>query len=364
MSTSDKDTEQFVVIASEKELEAGMNRKPSGSDSGPMEGPPKTPASLKYVSLVLLTLQNALLILVMRYVRTREGEMFVATSAVIMSELFKFFTCLVIILVQEGSVKAWLNLLYQDIIMEPMDCLKVSVPSLIYVLQNNLLYVAVSNLDAATYQVTYQLKILTTAIFSVLMLKKVLSPLQWVSLVILFIGVAIVQLQPEAKATVSTEQSPIKGLIAVIISCFMSGFAGVYFEKILKGTRQSVWLRNIQLGFLGVIIGILTMMAKDGDTVREKGFFNGYDGVVWFVVCLQSFGGLLVAMVVKYADNILKGFATSAAIILSCVASVYFFEFQISLQFTVGAALVMTALYTYSKFVPTAPLPYTVTRKM
>ena len=220
------------------------------------------------------------------------------------------------------------------------------------------------HIENFSHQVTYQLKILTTAIFSVLMLKKVLSGLQWVSLVILFIGVAVVQMQPEAKASVSTEQSPIKGLIAVIISCFMSGFAGVYFEKILKGTRQSVWLRNIQLGFLGVIIGVITMLAKDGKTVHEKGFFNGYDGVVWFVVCLQSFGGLLVALVVKYADNILKGFATSAAIILSCIASIYFFEFQLSLQFIIGATLVMVALYTYSKFVPTTPLPYTVTRKM
>ncbi|GFN76210.1 UDP-galactose transporter [Plakobranchus ocellatus] len=358
-----KDTDQ-LGIPFENEASPNMNRKNLGGENSPTENPPKTPASLKYASLVLLTLQNALLILVMRYVRTREGEMFVATSAVIMSELFKFIICLVIIFVQEGSLRAWVNLLYDDIIMEPLDCLKVSVPSLIYVLQNNLLYVAVSNLDAATYQVTYQLKILTTAIFSVLMLKKALSPLQWVSLVILFIGVAIVQMQPEAKATASTEQSPIKGLVAVIISCFMSGFAGVYFEKILKGTRQSVWLRNIQLGFLGVIIGVITMMIKDGDTVREKGFFNGYDGVVWFVVCLQSFGGLLVAMVVKYADNILKGFATSAAIILSCIASIYFFEFQLSLQFTVGALLVMLALYTYSKFVPVTPLPYTVTRKM
>lgn len=38
------------------------------------------------------------------------------------------------------------------------------------------------------------------------------------------------------------------GLMAVLTACFSSGFAGVYFEKILKETKQSVWIRNIQLG--------------------------------------------------------------------------------------------------------------------
>ena len=45
--------------------------------------------------------------------------------------------------------------LYRDIILEPVDCLKVCVPSLVYVIQNNLLYIALSNLDAVTYQVSY-----------------------------------------------------------------------------------------------------------------------------------------------------------------------------------------------------------------
>ena len=38
------------------------------------------------------------------------------------------------------------------------------------------------------------------------------------------------------------------GLVAVLFACCSSGFAGVYFEKILKGTKPSIWLRNIQLG--------------------------------------------------------------------------------------------------------------------
>lgn len=110
-------------------------------------------SNMKYVSLLFLTLQNATLILIMRHVRIREGPMFMSTTAVIMSEVIKFTTCLGVILYLEGSVFQWLKRLHADIIRQPLDCLKISVPSFIYTLQNNLLYVAVSNLDAATYQV-------------------------------------------------------------------------------------------------------------------------------------------------------------------------------------------------------------------
>lgn len=38
------------------------------------------------------------------------------------------------------------------------------------------------------------------------------------------------------------------GVLAVLTACCSSGFAGVYFEKILKGTKASIWMRNVQLG--------------------------------------------------------------------------------------------------------------------
>lgn len=45
------------------------------------------------------------------------------------------------------------------------------------------------------HQVTYQLKILTTALFSVSMLGRRLGIYQWISLLILMAGVALVQVQ-------------------------------------------------------------------------------------------------------------------------------------------------------------------------
>uniref|UniRef100_T1IWB2 Sugar phosphate transporter domain-containing protein n=1 Tax=Strigamia maritima TaxID=126957 RepID=T1IWB2_STRMM len=305
---------------------------------------------LKWLSLVTLTFQNAVLGLSMRYARTQPGDLFISSTAVVIAELVKFLSCLVLTFFQEGSIVKWLHTLNTQIIRQPIDTLKVSVPSLVYTLQNNLLYVAASNLDAATYQVTYQLKILTTAIFSVIMLKKSLGVMQWVALVLLLIGVSMVQLAESNAPSVAGghKQNPLLGLIAVVISCCMSGFAGVYFEKILKSTNEvSVWMRNIQLSFLAIPIGLLTSYVNDHEEIHERGFFFGYNKVVWFVVAMQALGGLLVAVVVKYADNILKGFATSLAIIVSCVASIYLFEFRVTVQFAVGTLLVIASIFMY-----------------
>ena len=48
--------------------------------------------------------------------------------------------------------------------------------------------------------------------------------------------------------------------------------------------------------------------------------------MAWAVVVNQAFGGLLIAVVMKYADNIVKGFATSIAIIVSTVLRHGFYD--------------------------------------
>jgi UDP-sugar transporter A1/2/3 len=54
---------------------------------------------------------------------------------------------------ENETVDRWMASLKNTIINQPADTLKVCIPSMVYVVQNNLLYVAASHLDAATYQV-------------------------------------------------------------------------------------------------------------------------------------------------------------------------------------------------------------------
>lgn len=70
-----------------------------------------------------------------------------------MSEIVKLVTCLAVVYVESGGIVQLFDTLDKTIIKAPMDTLKVCVPSFVYIVQNNLLYISASHLDAATYQV-------------------------------------------------------------------------------------------------------------------------------------------------------------------------------------------------------------------
>lgn len=317
--------------------------------------------ALKYGSLGLLVTQLVGLVLLLRYSRTHsEGtDLYLSSTAVFSMELMKFVTCNLVVFSQVGmNPGTFMRELHTHIWNSPDQMLKMSVPSFLYVVQNNLLYLALTNLDAATYQVCYQLKILTTALFSVIMLQRKFSRQKWLSLVFLTIGVAIVQTagNPHTDATTTTttetsndQQSRFLGLIAILCAACTSGFSGVYFEKMLKGSTTSLWMRNIQMGLPSVIIAYVAAYVEDGAIIAEKGFFVGYSPVVWTVVVVQAIGGLIVAVVIKYADNVLKTFAASASIVISCAVSAVFLNFRPNLEFMGGASLVVISTVMYSQ---------------
>ncbi|ORE01555.1 nucleotide-sugar transporter [Rhizopus microsporus var. microsporus] len=363
---------------------------------------------IKYLSLIILVVQNSALILVMRYTRASvpEDKLYLASTAVVMSEVLKSIVCLLVLYLnfdaRKRSLPRLVSLLNRELILNWRETLKLAFPAGLYLIQNNLQYVAASNLDAATFQVTYQLKILTTAFFTVMILKRNLSKLKWIALAILTVGIALVNLPKNASTAfisyitgnssivsdselVETSgvtignQSNLQGILAVLAACLLSGLAGVYFEKILKAptkqpqplatedeeenkktlyqedddeeenaSRNQLWIRNIQMSLFSVVLGLIFVVTlQDGATIAEKGFFVNYTALTWIVIAIQAFGGLIVALVVKYADNILKGFATSISIILSSIISVWLFNFAFSGTFLVGAAMVIYATYLY-----------------
>ncbi|KAF1922986.1 nucleotide-sugar transporter, partial [Didymella exigua CBS 183.55] len=374
------------------------------SSSGSLGG-----ISMKRLSLTTLTLQNSALILIMHYSRVMPvvgGQRYHTSTSVFLNEVIKLGISLTMALYDISKTlppNTTVTTLFCSLTsaMFTNESWKLAIPALLYTLQNTLQYVGVSNLDAATFQVTYQLKILTTAMFSVLMLGRSLSSRKWLSLLVLVVGVSIVQLpgysaEPttmgslripdtkvwprsldalrqlgshaaahltkrsgsyegikEDRGMVAPEMDSSVGLAAVLVSCALSGLAGVSFEKILKESTSkntSLWVHNCQLSFWSLFPALfLGVFWKDGEIIAKTGFFAGYNWVVWAAIIFQAMGGVIVALVINYADNIAKNFATSISIIISCVVSVALFEFKVTTSFFLGTLVVLFATYLYTK---------------
>jgi len=163
----------------------------------------------------------------------------------------------------------------------------------------------------------------------------------------------------------SAQQSMTVGLTAVTVACFSSALAGVYFEKVLKKATPSdakdpnakmkqpvsLWMRNIQMAFFSVVIAILNQYRMTG-AEAEKEFMHGFDGWVWAVAFLQAGGGLLVAAVIKYADNVLKGLATGVSVVTSTLCSMVLFGTPLTLQFSLGSVVILASVFFFSNDIP------------
>jgi len=269
---------------------------------------------------------------------------------VFFTEVGKYLLSLTLLGVQAGPL-GMCSEFTRQVVKKPRETILLAIPASLYVLQNNLLILALTNLDAGTYQVTYQLKILTTAGCSVLLLGRRLTPRQWVSLLVLVAGVVLVQSPNKvANDLAPKQQDSLTGLVAVLVACCSSGFAGVFYERLVKQSCQtSMVIRNLQLGLFSLLFSCTTMLTCNWTDIQKLGIFYGYTSSVVAVICLQAFGGLVVAATIKYADNILKGFATSVSIIVSGLVSwLLLDDLSPGPAFMAGACLVLAASLLYS----------------
>jgi len=120
----------------------------------PKESSKKMDSWLRYGTLIILVLQTASTVLLLRYSRTRPGRTYLASTAVMLNECCKFTVCVFSLYTQRGfSIRRSWRAFRDEILGRPRETIKLIVPSGLYCLQNNLLFIALTNLDAATYQV-------------------------------------------------------------------------------------------------------------------------------------------------------------------------------------------------------------------
>ncbi|KAI4355195.1 hypothetical protein L6164_003989 [Bauhinia variegata] len=227
------------------------------------------------------------------------------------------------------------------------------IPSIIYLIHNNVQFATLTYVDTSTYQIMGNLKIVTTGILFRLFLGRKLSNLQWMAIVLLAIGTTTSQVRGCEEASCdSLFSAPFQGYMLGIVSACLSALAGVYTEYLMKKNNDSLYWQNVQLYTFGAIFNMARLLLDDFRGGFENGpwwqrIFNGYTISTWMVVLNLGSTGLLVSWLMKYADNIVKVYATSMAMLLTMILSIFLFNFKPTLQLFLGIIICVMSLHMY-----------------
>ena len=279
---------------------------------------------VRALALFALAAQNTVLVLLTKFSYRTAAKQYTASTVLVWAEVVKLcFSCIILVISKDycALVSAFAEL--------RTDFSRLSIPALLYAVQNSLTFEAMRLLQPTVFMVCSQSKILSSAFFSVILLKTRITCLQLTAIGVLVVGMMAVQYD-ESQHTLSEHHAEqpqnFKGIVYVFSSAGISGFLGAYLERIYKATGghngpQAIWQRNVQLAFFSIPVTTTLAVLRDMALIKSFGILYGYDSVIVSIVLLQATGGLVNAVVMRYAGNVLKCFAVSASICFCALLS-------------------------------------------
>lgn len=257
--------------------------------------------------------------------------------------------------------------------LEAREVLAFAVPAVLYAINNNVMFLIVLHISSTTFQILSALKTVFTGLLFRLVLKRTLSRVQVSAVVLLATGAAVSQLptagtsaaacaEDGSGASVSVAdpkdanvQDGWIGVLLTVCSCLLSALAGIYSEQLLKtnGKLHSIHLQNMLLYAFGVLINLACLLIKDGAAIMaSQDGLVGYTPLVWLLVVNNACNGLAISAVLKFADNIIRVFAHTAAMMLTLVVEAATAQTRASAHLLLSIILVGNATFLYATQAP------------
>ncbi|GHP07789.1 hypothetical protein PPROV_000653100 [Pycnococcus provasolii] len=224
------------------------------------------------------------------------------------------------------------------------------VVQVITVVQNSVQYYCMAYVDAATYQILGNAKIIACGVLLTFALRRRLCRSQWLALVLLTMGCATAQVSGCGSSMLA---APLEGYALGLFSAILGATAGVYQEFVMKATADSLHWQNAQLAAFAAAASAARLWQESGSRgalgmasseAPETGGFlsdivSGYTWLAWLTVANLALSGILAGWVLKYADTIARSFAGSGAMLLTAVLSIFFLDLAPTLQLVISVVV-------------------------
>jgi len=260
------------------------------------------------------------------------------------------------------------------------------IPAILYCIQNFATLIAYQNLSPLTFNVLNQTKTLSAALCCYLLMGKVQSKLQIVSLLTLFVSACVIEkivpirfwkkedaADPKNEKSNDTgskdvskeanSDSHAQGIFAVLLASLISGLAGSFTQMNLQSAKggmgggRNSYLFTMELCVVSLVFMLSSMLkSEDGRQIRANGFFHKWTPTTIIPILTNAAGGIVVGLVTKYAGSVKKGFALIFGLLLSGILQAIMNDDggdgrnKISLEHVVGGCLAGLSLWMHSAF--------------
>ena len=229
----------------------------------------------------------------------------------------------------------------------PSSVATAAVPGFAYQMLNNLNFVTLYYLDAATFQILGNLKILATGIAGYWLMGRQMSIGKWCALVLLSLGAGTTQLGRASDAG----GGAVSGYASALACVTLSATVGVFTEKFMKGNSQSIHWQNLQLYLFGILanLGALhwsrsTFADPEGSA---SGPLKGFNFGALMCVLALSLSGLSVSFLLRFADSIVKTYATALSAPFAALTARVVIGTPLGFEHIMGLGVMLLSLVFY-----------------
>lgn len=371
--TSDLSVTTSYVTKSIEDATSYMQQLKNNADvaatTTTVDKPPKqyeglSPAAIIYMSLLALQFGIQPIL-----VRKFTPQTIVRSSVVLVQEVMKFGIAGVIYFSGTGkstkendfkgwSVKTWVAL--------------AGLPAFLYTIQNVATLMAQQNIEALTFNVLNQTKILSAALSCYFIMGKRQSKMQVLSLCLLILSTLVIErivnpasllflmssggsafgvgnalkglsgaLASLRSITNGAGRRVTHGVFPLLIASLISGLAGALTQLSTQGGSRKVWgkskasvsssttpvsrpprnayLFSMEMSVASIFLLLFSLgCSSNGRAIlQSRSFFDNWTAHTFIPVITNSIGGILVGLVTKHAGSVRKGFALIFGLLLS-----------------------------------------------
>lgn len=239
-----------------------------------------------------------------------------------------------------------------------------ALPAFLYTIQNIATIMAQQNIEALTFNVLNQTKILSAALSCYFILGKQQSKMQVLSLCLLILSTLVIEriVNPASLVLLGGSSSSLglgnaikkvssviaslrsgdagrrftHGVVPLLVASMISGTAGALTQLSTQGGARKVWGKSksaqqvarpprnaylfsmeLSVASIALLLFSLGCSSNGRSILQSRSFFDNWTPHTFIPVITNSIGGILVGLVTKHAGSVRKGFALIFGLLLS-----------------------------------------------